>query len=49
MVVTFIALLELIKLGAALVVQHETFGDITIVAGEPGESDRASVESASRA
>jgi segregation and condensation protein A len=49
MVVTFIALLELIKLGAALVVQHATFGDITIVAGEPGESDRASVESASRA
>jgi len=49
MVVTFIALLELIKLGAALVVQHETFGDITIVAGEPGETDRASVESAPRA
>jgi len=49
MVVTFIALLELIKLGEALVVQHETFGDITIVAGEPGETDRASVESAPRA
>jgi segregation and condensation protein A len=47
-VVTFIALLELIKLGTALVVQHETFGDITIVVGEPGESHRASVESASR-
>ncbi len=49
MIVTFIALLELIKLGSALVVQHETFGDITIVVGEPGEFDRASVESASPA
>ena len=46
MVVTFIALLELIKLGVALVVQHETFGDITIVAGLTGESNRASLESA---
>ena len=44
MVVTFIALLELIKLGEALVVQNETFGDISIVASEPGEPDRASVE-----
>jgi segregation and condensation protein A len=46
MVVTFIALLELVKLGEALVVQGETFGDISIVASEPGESDRASVEPA---
>ncbi len=46
MVVTFIALLELIKLGVALVMQHETFGDITIVAALTGESDRASLESA---
>ena len=49
MIVTFIALLELIKLGVALVVQHESFGDITIVAGRPGESDRASVDPAPRA
>ncbi len=46
MVVTFIALLELIKLGDALIVQQETFGDIMIVTSEPGESDSASVESA---
>ena len=37
MVVTFIALLELIKLGVAVVVQNEAFGDITIVAGPTGE------------
>ena len=43
MVVTFIALLELIKLGEALIVQEETFGDIMIVPSEPGESDRAPV------
>ena len=43
MVVTFIALLELIKLGEALIVQEETFGDIMIVASEPGDSDRAPV------
>ena len=49
MVVTFIALLELVKLGVALVVQHESFGDITIVAGRPGESDGASVDAAPRA
>ena len=30
MIVTFIALLELIKLGQALVIQSETFGDISI-------------------
>jgi segregation and condensation protein A len=46
MIVTFIALLELIKLGAALIVQHQTFGDITIVAGPAGETERASHESA---
>ena len=46
MIVTFIALLELIKLGEALVVQHDIFGEIMIVAGERGEPDRASVESA---
>jgi segregation and condensation protein A len=45
MIVTFIALLELIKLGEAVVVQAENFGDITIVAGTEGETDRASVES----
>jgi segregation and condensation protein A len=32
MIVTFIALLELIKLGQALVIQNEIFGDVTIVA-----------------
>ncbi len=40
MIVTFIALLELIKLGVAAVSQAAIFGDITIVAGS-GESDRA--------
>ena len=49
MVVTFIALLELVKLGEALIAQSETFGDISIVASEPGEPDRASDESAARA
>jgi segregation and condensation protein A len=46
MIVTFIALLELIKLGEALVVQQDTFGDIIIVAGSPGENPRATAEPA---
>jgi segregation and condensation protein A len=41
MIVTFIALLELIKLGEALVLQHDTFGHITVVAGTPGGQPRA--------
>jgi segregation and condensation protein A len=46
MVVTFIALLELVKLGEALVVQNENFGDISIVARNEGEDDRATDEPA---
>jgi segregation and condensation protein A len=43
MIVTFIALLELIKLGQAMIVQDETFGEITIVACQPeGSVARAS-------
>jgi len=49
MVVTFIALLELIKLGTALIVQHQTFGDITIVAGSAGDTERATDSTAPRA
>jgi segregation and condensation protein A len=46
MIVTFIALLELIKLGAALIVQSEVFGDIEIVARVPeGSEGNAPVES----
>jgi segregation and condensation protein A len=46
MIVTFIALLELIKLGQALVVQAEVFGDIQIVARTPeGSETHAPVES----
>jgi segregation and condensation protein A len=42
MIVTFIALLEIIKLGAALVVQDEVFGDVTIVArNDEGEGTHA--------
>ena len=50
MVVTFIALLELIKLGTVLVVQTEHFGDITILARTPeGSETDAPVEPASGA
>ena len=46
MVVTFIALLELVKLGHAQIVQDENFGDIQIVARNREEgADRAPVES----
>jgi len=47
MIVTFIALLELIKLGFVTILQPERFGDVTIVARitEGGEA-RAPVESA---
>ncbi len=38
-IVTFMALLELIKLGGVTVVQSEVFGDISIVAREPGGND----------
>jgi segregation and condensation protein A len=45
-IVTFIALLELIKLGAVAVIQAEAFGDITIVARTPeGSGSDASAES----
>ena len=49
MVVTFIALLELVKLGHAQIVQDENFGDIQIVASQPPApnpegADRAPVE-----
>jgi segregation and condensation protein A len=36
MIVTFIALLEVIRLGHALVIQDELFGDVTIVASAAG-------------
>ncbi len=49
MIVTFIALLEIIKLGQALVVQADPFGDITIVATTPeGIAPDASVQSPGR-
>ena len=38
-IVTFMALLELIKLGGVTVVQSEVFGEISIVAREPGGND----------
>jgi segregation and condensation protein A len=48
MIVTFIALLELIKLGQVVVVQAENFADITILARTPeGSGTDASVEPAS--
>jgi segregation and condensation protein A len=48
MIVTFIALLELIKLGRALATQAEAFGDIAIVGrNEEGSVSHASVESSS--
>jgi segregation and condensation protein A len=48
MVVTFMALLELIKLGQVTVSQPDRFGDILILhhVPEEGSDDRASVESA---
>jgi segregation and condensation protein A len=47
MIVTFMALLELIKMGQVGVIQAESFGDITLVARMPEGSDRhASDESA---
>lgn len=50
MVVTFIALLELIKLGQVTVIQSEHFDDITIVHREPeGSPPHATVESQSGA
>ncbi|MFI5370409.1 MAG: segregation and condensation protein A [Candidatus Eisenbacteria bacterium] len=49
-IVTFMALLELIKLGGVAVVQSEVFGEISIVAREPGGSDiHATAPSASGA
>ena len=46
MMVTFVALLELIKLGQALIVQAESFGDITILFRIPeGSMTNASVQS----
>jgi segregation and condensation protein A len=48
MIVTFIALLELVKLGQVTVMQSETFGDVSILARAPEGSDiHASSESAS--
>jgi segregation and condensation protein A len=44
MIVTFIALLELIKLGQVRVIQNEAFGDIMLVARDAEENDRAAVE-----
>jgi len=38
MVVTFIALLEMVKLGEAVIAQGEVFGDIEILAGEPHDA-----------
>ena len=50
MVVTFMALLELIKMGTVLVVQTENFADITILARTPeGRETDATVEPASGA
>ena len=47
MIVTFMALLELIKMGQVAVIQAENFGDITLVARAPKGSDsHASDESA---
>jgi segregation and condensation protein A len=48
MIVTFMALLELIKLGQVLVIQAENFADITILARTPeGTETHASVQPAS--
>jgi chromatin segregation and condensation protein Rec8/ScpA/Scc1 (kleisin family) len=45
MVVTFIALLELVKLGTVAVVQSEAFGEISIAARTPeGRAADASAE-----
>lgn len=50
MVVTFVALLELIKLGQVTVIQTEAFDDITIVHRDPeGSPPHATVESQSGA
>jgi segregation and condensation protein A len=47
MIVTFIALLELIKLGQVLVVQEENFADIRILHREPEEGNiHATIEPA---
>jgi segregation and condensation protein A len=48
-IVTFIALLELIKMGAIAVTQSEVFGEISIVAREPGGDIHATAPSASGA
>jgi segregation and condensation protein A len=45
MIVTFIALLELVKLGQVLVVQSETFADISIIAREEGSGTDATATS----
>ena len=45
MIVTFIALLELVKTGAVRVVQDENFGEISIVAGPPEERMHATAQS----
>jgi segregation and condensation protein A len=48
MIVTFIALLELIKIGVIMAVQPERFGDIQLVARTPeGSEPNASIEPAS--
>jgi len=50
MIVTFMALLELVKLGAVSVIQDEAFGEISIVARTPeGSGPHASAESPSGA
>jgi segregation and condensation protein A len=50
MIVTFMALLELIKLGQVLVVQEGNFTDITILARSPeGSETHASDEPSARA
>ena len=50
MIVTFIALLELVKLGQVTILQTEQFGDVTIVHRTPeGSEPHASVESQSGA
>jgi segregation and condensation protein A len=48
-IVTFMALLELIKMGAIAVTQSEVFGEISIVAREPGGDIHATAASASGA
>jgi len=48
MIVTFMALLELIKMGQVAVIQSENFGDITLTARQPEGSDRHASDEPSR-